>query len=178
MRLNKAGLPPVPKTDSKGSLLGECVGQTIAHADAPGPRSIPRIQLNAIIPDDDSPRPGESLDAGNAEERMLSSSGVRRVGKGFQSENLPLPQHRSQPSIHNKTTLTKLSKSKFFAAAASDAQRSISMDDFAVVSNCSYVPGNTPTKEEPKEESKGNLVQRAFRAIVGGTHSRRMTKAY
>ncbi|KAG2121098.1 hypothetical protein DEU56DRAFT_873834 [Suillus clintonianus] len=114
---------------------------------------------------------------------LMSTTGVKRVGKGYQSDNLkPVP---SAPStLEYKSTNNNSRNFKVFNSSrrampqpvsSDDMWRNPSVDELGVVA-CSASTSRS-SKEESKSTATATLVRRAIKAMVPGrTVSRRLSR--
>ena len=116
---------------------------------------------------------------------LMSTTGVKRVGKGYQSENFK-PLHNAPPTLECKPTHNNPRNFKVFASArrampppvSSDDQcRDLSVEELGFTT-CSASVSRT-SKEDIKNTTTVTLVRRAIKAIVPGrTVSRRLSRTF
>ncbi|KAG2360673.1 hypothetical protein BDR07DRAFT_1411994 [Suillus spraguei] len=114
---------------------------------------------------------------------LMSTTGVKRVGKGYQSDNLQ-PVHTASSTLECKSTNNNPRNFKVFNSgrrpmpqpvSSDDAWSNSSVDELGVVA-CSASTSRS-SKEDGKNTATATLVRRAFKAIVPGrTISRRLSR--
>jgi hypothetical protein len=113
----------------------------------------------------------------------MSTTGVKRVGKGYQSDNLQ-PVHTVPPILECKPTNNNPRNFKVFNSARRTMPQPVSSDDMwsnSSVDELGVVACSASTSRSSKEDNKNTvtaaLVRRAFKAIVPGrTVSRRLSR--
>ncbi|KAG0698296.1 hypothetical protein DFH29DRAFT_810540, partial [Suillus ampliporus] len=114
---------------------------------------------------------------------LMSTTGVKRVGKGYQSDNLK-PVHNNPPTLECKPTNNNPRNFKVFNSARRTMPQPVSSDDLwrnPSVDELGFVTCSAATSRSSKEESKNTatatLVRRAIKAIVPGrTTSRSLSR--
>ncbi|KAG1863927.1 hypothetical protein C8R48DRAFT_747886 [Suillus tomentosus] len=114
---------------------------------------------------------------------LMSTTGVKRVGKGYQSDNLqPVPTASS--TLECKPTSSNPRSFKVFNSSRRTMPQPVSSDDMwgnASVDELGVVACSASTSRSSKEDGKNTataaIVLRAFKAIVPGrTVSRRLSR--
>ncbi|KAI0754696.1 hypothetical protein C8Q80DRAFT_1266285 [Daedaleopsis nitida] len=103
---------------------------------------------------------------------LMSTTGVKRSGKGYQSENVCAPVENIRPH----SSMAKRSQ-KFFTArrqmpppvSSDDLRRSSSIDEFGAFMS-------TPAPNQEQNKNTIAIVRKAFKAIVTGKPNARTTK--
>ncbi|KAG1780656.1 hypothetical protein EV702DRAFT_963973 [Suillus placidus] len=114
---------------------------------------------------------------------LMSTTGVKRVGKGYQSDNLQ-PVHTAPSTLECKPTNNNPLNFKVFNSSRRAMPQPVSSDDMwgnPSVDELGVVACSASTSRSSKEDSKNTatatLVRRAFKAIVPGrTVSRRLSR--
>jgi hypothetical protein len=112
---------------------------------------------------------------------LMSTTGVKRVGKGYQSDNLQ-SVHTASSTLDCKPTNNNPRNFKMFNPARRTIPQPVSSDDMwsnPSVDELGVVACSASTSRSSKEDSKNTatLVLRAFKAIVPGrTVSRRLSR--
>ncbi|KAG2138634.1 uncharacterized protein EDB93DRAFT_1090613 [Suillus bovinus] len=114
---------------------------------------------------------------------LMSTTGVKRVGKGYQSDNLQ-PVHTASSTLECKPANNNPRNFNMFSSTRRAMPQPVSSDDMwgnASVDELGVVACSAGTSRSSKEDSKNTataaLVLRAFKAIVPGrTVSRRLSR--
>ncbi|KAF8551291.1 hypothetical protein OG21DRAFT_1418292, partial [Imleria badia] len=114
---------------------------------------------------------------------LMATSGVKRVGKGYQSDNLKPVHNTLSAAEHAKASHARgfgvfgASKRAMPPPVSSDDawRRSTSVDEFGFITASQST--NTSSSRTSKDENKPTFVRRAIKAMVPGkTVSRRVSR--
>lgn len=113
---------------------------------------------------------------------LMATAGVKRVGRGYQSDNLgpiqgqpPPAASTSKRSVYNQSTFTSSRRAMPPPVSSEDLKVPGALDEYGQMT-CRSV---TPEIPHHKDDSHNTvaLVRRAFKAVTGKTVSRRLSRA-